>query len=476
MARSKPTAPDGDSPTPPLKRSWGQRFLIAGVVFGALASFGSAGAIWFIQQQLENRNVAVIDDGSQAVAESSEFGPIEITDSSEAPQQLEQQESDTGSAQEEEPPAPVETFPLAEPSARNILITGADNNSCIDPDSPYAAAFGNREGFGERSDTIMMWRVNPSTSQVAVLSFPRDLWVSIDGRTSKGRINEAYKRDEPQRLINTIAQNFGIFTDHFIQVDFCAFKTLVDAVDGVSVPFDLPVRDVNTGLNVLIEEPSCFEFDGDHALAYVRSRKLQEFRDGQWRTDGLSDLSRISRQQDFIRRVIDEAIDNAFSPSVIRGLLETSDDFILTDTGLTVDKVLQFSGVIRSVDPAAITTYQIQASNQMVGSAAVLIPRLGGDNMKAVLALFRGEATLASAPSAELDEIDTTLAPETTLPIVTTPVTTQPDSAAPIDASATTEPAPPTTAEAIPFETLPEVETENDIVGVVPNSQISCTG
>lgn len=469
MARLKTKTADTESSAPSLKRSWGQRLLIVGVLFGSLAAFGSAGAIWFVQQQLEERNLTAIDNGSLALAESGGFGPVEVTDSNGNAQLQEPTGSTPDNAEEL---APVETFPLAEPSARNILITGADNNSCIDPDSPYAAAFGNRDGFGERSDTIMMWRVNPSTSQVAVLSFPRDLWVAIDGRSSKGRINEAYKRDDPQRLINTIAQNFGILTDHYIQVDFCAFKTLVNAVDGVSVPFELPVRDVNTGLNVLVEAPSCFEFDGDHALAYVRSRKLQEFRDGQWRTDGASDLSRISRQQDFIRRVIDEAIDNAFSPSVIRGLLETSDEFVLTDNALTVDKVLQFSGVLRSVDPAAITTYQIQASGQTISGNAVLVPRLNGDNMQAVLALFKGEATLASAPTAELDEVETTSAPNTTVPITTTPVTTQPDSAAPIDETATN---PPTTAEAVPFETLPQVETKNVIIGVVPNSEISCT-
>ena len=174
------------------------------------------------------------------------------------------------------------TFPPAEPDAKNFLITGADNNACVDPDSPYAPAFGDRSNFGERSDTIMMWRVNPSTSQVAVLSFPRDLFVDIAGSSRTGRINEAYERDNPQKLIDTIYQNFGIVTDHFVQVDFCAFQELVKAVDGVAVPLPYPVRDPNTGLNV--PEAGCFTFTGDHALAYVRSRKL-EYLDGDRRVE-----------------------------------------------------------------------------------------------------------------------------------------------------------------------------------------------
>ena len=171
------------------------------------------------------------------------------------------------------PRAPTATFPDADPEAQNFLITGADNGACIDPDSPYAGAFGDREGMGERSDTIMVLRVDPDADRVAVLSFPRDLYVDIAGSGSKSRINSAYRRDDPQRLIDTIFENFGIPIDHYIQVDFCAFKTLVDAVGGVAVPFEFPARDENTGLNV--PTTGCFVFDGEHALAYVRSRHYE---------------------------------------------------------------------------------------------------------------------------------------------------------------------------------------------------------
>ena len=116
-------------------------------------------------------------------------------------------------------------------------------------------------------------------------------------------------------------QNFGIPTDHFVQIDFCAFRTLVDAVGGVAVPFDRPVRDDNTGLNV--PTTGCFTFDGDHALAYVRSRHMEYLDDnGTWKTDGTSDLGRISRQQDFIRRTADSLLAaGAFDPAVIRALI-----------------------------------------------------------------------------------------------------------------------------------------------------------
>jgi LCP family protein required for cell wall assembly len=436
-----------------VRRTWPQRLLIAAAFVAAFTAFAAAGGILFAQRQLENRNLVRIESGASATGDADALeanGPLDATtdDGGDG--------GETAEAPAETPP--VETFPLAEPGARNFLITGADNNSCIDPDSPYAPAFGDRgEAFGARSDTIMMWRVNPSTSQVAVLSFPRDLWVAIDGRSGKSRINGAYQRDDPQRLINTIYQNFGIETDHFVQIDFCAFKILVDAVDGVAVPFDFPVRDVKTGLNV--PSAGCFNFDGDHALAYVRSRSLQYLdEDGQWQTDPTSDLGRISRQQDFIRRVADELLANRFSPEVIRGLLETSAEYVVTDTGLTPDKVLEFAGVLQSVEPAEITTYQVEWRRSIESGNDVLIPRLDTANMQAILAVFRGEATLADRPEQVFD--DTTSAPETTVPLTT------------VDPADTGT---PTTTEALPFEPLPEVEIDEDVFGIVPDGDVTCS-
>jgi LCP family protein required for cell wall assembly len=326
--------------------------------------------------------------------------------------------TDEAAAETTTPP----TFPPAEPGAKNFLITGADNNSCVDPSSPYYNAFGDRSNIGERSDTIMMWRVNPDTSQVAVLSFPRDLWVTIAGRSSKQRINTAYERDNPQQLIDTIYQNFGIVTDHFIQVDFCAFQELVDAVDGVTVPFATPVRDPSTGLDV--PEAGCYTFNGDHALAYVRSRKMQSYTDEDgWVTDGTSDLGRISRQQDFLRRTVDRLLDKgAFNPDVAGALIETVSEYIVTDGPLTPRKMLEFAGVMSNVDPTAITTYQIEARNATIQGNSVLEPELDGANMQAVLAVFRGWATLADAPEQVFD---------------TTTV--------PADVTTTAEPAPTTT-------------------------------
>ncbi len=453
----------------------------------SVVSFLAAGLVWFTQQRLEERQFVVLDEPEPDAA----LAPLAAGTDAGSDTEAVAAEAVDGAGAEGGEVAPVETFPQAEPSARNFLITGADNNSCIDPNSRFAPAFGDRSGLGERSDTIMMWRINPSASQAAILSFPRDLWVDIDGRSSPNRINTAYEQDDPQRLINTIRQNFGIETDHFVQIDFCAFKTLVDAVDGVAVPFDFPVRDVATGL--FVPEPGCFTFEGDHALAYVRSRKLEYFdENGRWQRENGDDRSRISRQQDFIERVVDELVANVLSPSVVQSLFETNREFVVTDDQLTLDRLLEFAGVVQRLDSSSITTYQVQATPRVIGNNSVLVPQTGGPNMQAILAIFQGRATLATAVEQEDDELDddvvattaplptTTTTTTTTVPAPTTtsidPVTGEPIVPTTVETTTTTTTTtvpPTTTTEPSAFESV-EVEAEETVFCIVPDGTVRC--
>ena len=56
--------------------------------------------------------------------------------------------------------------------AKNFLLTGSDNGACPDKGDGTSGGIGDRESFGERSDTIMVLRVDPAVNDVVVLSFP----------------------------------------------------------------------------------------------------------------------------------------------------------------------------------------------------------------------------------------------------------------------------------------------------------------
>lgn len=431
----------------PRRRSWTQRAVLTLNVVVIFACFTTAGLVYYGSEKANDRKV------------------VSLVDASATKLTIPSDQAATGTPGTD-PDVTLVAGPV-DMSARNFLITGSDNGACVDPDSPYAAAFGNRTGLGERADTIMILRLDPTTNAAAVLSFPRDLWVKIAGKKSRSRINSAFNRDDPNTLVQTIWDNFGIPVDHYVNVDFCAFKRIVDAVGGVRVPFATPIRDRNTGL--LIETPGCHTFGGEEGLAYVRSRHLHYYDEarGTWREDPAADRGRISRQQDFLRRALQKALDKgAGNPTVAKQLIDAALEFVILDDQLTPGRMLELAQAMRELDPATMKTYQVEGLGKLINGQAVIEPRLEGDNMKAVLSIFQGKARLVDAPEQVL-ELDTTTS-TTARPTTTRPSTTTASSDSTV-ATSTTRPAPTTST-----TTLPPVYVESDEIGILPTDDPAC--
>ena len=157
-------------------------------------------------------------------------------------------------------------------------------------------------------------------------------------------------------------------------------------------------------------------FSGDEALAYVRSRHLKSVdANGNQNEDRAGDLGRISRQQDFLRRVLQAALQKGiFDPAVASALIDSLQTYIVRDAGMTIDDILSFAGVMRDINPLAIRTYQVESYGKVVGGVAVQIPKLKTDNMQAILALFLGTAPLAGAPDQVLTTTTIAASPATT--------------------------------------------------------------
>ena len=296
---------------------------------------------------------------------------------------------------------------------RNFLLTGSDNGSCTDPNSATAGGIGDRTNFGERSDTIMIIRIDPSSKRAAILSFPRDLWVDIAGTTRQNRINSAFQSTDPNRLVATIEKNFQIPIDHYVNINFCAFKEIVTAVDGVKVPFLYPTRDKKTGFNVTA--PGCITFDGDTALAYVRSRSGYRYFDTtkqKWIEDPTGDLGRISRQQDFLRRSMQRALDKGSSSlSVANNLLNAALKNVITDDGLTLRGMLTLAQAMRDLNTHTVATYTIESYPKRIGELSVLIPSTKSVTMQQILAIFQGKAPLAVQQTAMHPSVEPNLEP-----------------------------------------------------------------
>ena len=168
-----------------------------------------------------------------------------------------------------------------------LLLIGSDHRA----GQPYSWA---------STDTMMLVRIDDSSSTINVLSIPRDLAVMLPqgGVMTEQKLNAAYSIGGPNLLIKTLqTQVFpGLVVNHILDVNFKGFSDLIDAIGCVYSDVDHRYYN-NTSLtdySSIDIEPGYQRLCGDNqaitgALAFVRFRH----------TD--SDVVRNARQQDFLR-------------------------------------------------------------------------------------------------------------------------------------------------------------------------------
>jgi len=232
-----------------------------------------------------------------------------------------------------------------------------------DPENFLIVAVDTRKGqLSKNTDTIMVARVDPQSDRLALTSFPRDLMVTIADTGEIGMINSAYSRPNEgqgeQNLIDTLRQNFGVPIHHFVEVNFESFKRVVDDVGGVSVWFPAPVRDKSAGLYV--DRPGCMKLDGQMALNFARSRKLQILTPDGWEGDPRSDLSRVQRQQIFIHQALAKALSQVRSnPLRVTDLVNIAVDTVRFDKRLGVREMIDLGNQFSDFDSDKLETYNL---------------------------------------------------------------------------------------------------------------------
>ena len=94
----------------------------------------------------------------------------------------------------------------------------------------------------ERSDSIHIVGLNPAKGQASILGFPRDSWVDIPGHGSE-KITSAMSSGGPQLTIQTVENLTGIHIDFYVLTSFAGLKSMIDAIDGVTVNVLQPMHD-----------------------------------------------------------------------------------------------------------------------------------------------------------------------------------------------------------------------------------------
>ncbi|MDX2216643.1 MAG: LCP family protein [Oculatellaceae cyanobacterium bins.114] len=227
----------------------------------------------------------------------------------------------------------------------NILVLGVKvlSSDVNEPpaetqDLGYHALVNSFEGL---SDTMLLLRFDPATSQLVVLSVPRDTrtWVEGIGLT---KLNEANAYGGPALAASSTSDLLGgVSVDRYIRINVQGVEKLIDALGGVDiyVPHDMYYQDDSQHLYINLKEGEQ-HLDGSQALQFLR-----------FRHDRNGDIGRIQRQQMMMRALMEQALSPATItrlPQILSVIQEN------LDTNLSVEELVALTSFASEMNRSSV--------------------------------------------------------------------------------------------------------------------------
>nr|WP_330133389.1 LCP family protein [Rhodococcus artemisiae] len=173
----------------------------------------------------------------------------------------------------------------------NFLLVGSDSRIGLTPEQEQELATGGDVG-PDRTDTILLVHVPSGGGATTMVSLPRDSYVPVPG-FGQDKLNASFALGGPQLLVQTVEGATGIHIDHYTEIGFSGFASIVDAVGGVDICVPYPIDDPLAGLQL---EAGCQELNGAQSLGFVRTRATP-----------LADLDRMNNQRLFMSALLGKA-------------------------------------------------------------------------------------------------------------------------------------------------------------------------
>ncbi len=219
------------------------------------------------------------------------------------------------------------------------------------------------------ADTIMLASFKPSTHEVALISFPRDLTVPVDGLSTWRKINslnaigESRKKGDGSNFtITNLSKTFNLDINYYVRVDFNAFENIIDLLDGITVNVENTLSDYKYPISGQEDNPNYYarfehlyvekgeqKMDGNLALKFVRSRHASGI-------EG-NDFARARRQQLVIEAVKQNLLQQEIllKPNTISKIIKELDKGI--DTNLNVWELIKLWNMFKDVSKDNIANF-----------------------------------------------------------------------------------------------------------------------
>jgi LCP family protein required for cell wall assembly len=162
-------------------------------------------------------------------------------------------------------------------------------------DDPYCLLVTGRDRVSALTDVIMLACFDPAAERICVLQIPRDTYALYgDGRYRK--INGAQKELGEDGFRVLLENALGIEIDGYLSLDLDAFGKSVDALGGVEIELDAPLRYSDPSQDLHIDLDS-----GRQTLDGKQAEMLVRYRSGYLR----GDLDRLDVQKKFLAALFD---------------------------------------------------------------------------------------------------------------------------------------------------------------------------
>lgn len=263
-----------------------------------------------------------------------------------------------------------------------VLLMGSDAREGWEPVDDYNA--------GERSDSIMVARVDEKAQQVSIISVPRDLRVKVKGH-GYCKINSVIEYGGYNLLVNTLNEIFGIKINYYAIVYFQGFLDLVDTLGGVTVEVPEGTATYNmdeSAPDIILPAGDEVLLNGEQALVLARCRHGWPIDQGAY---AMGDYQRTLNQRNLIKAIAKGVL--AQDVTQLPGLIESLSKSV--ETNMSVDRLLSLAMNMRGMDVESMESSQlpIGASTIDGGWQAIMYQDVFvqmNENFKDGKALFTG--------------------------------------------------------------------------------------
>ena len=225
----------------------------------------------------------------------------------------------------------------------NILVMGVDSNGS-DSD-PFK---------GTRSDTMILLNIDPKSRSINAITIPRDSKVYLPDNQGVQKINAAHALGGIDLAKKTVEETLGIRVDNYVVVNNDGVIKLVDAIGGVPiyVEKDMYYNDNSGGLHINLSK-GVHVLRGKDVEGYLRYRK-----------DGLGDIGRTSRQQWFLKALL-EKLQTPEAITKIPEALKIANTYVKTDMSLY--QMSQYAALARGIDLDSIVVATLPGAPNKTG-------------------------------------------------------------------------------------------------------------